>query len=88
MAEMLRRPSLDNFFALSRRFAGRTGLASKESLSLVDEISAGKLGLAGVSMIGNSVFAVGDIPALRALMRGRGKVLVCETDLCGAAPVV
>ena len=88
MVEMLRRPTLENFFSLSYRFARRTGLASKDSLLLAEEILSRKLGLASVSMIGNSVFAVGDIAGLRTLMKGRGKVHVCETDLCGATPVV
>lgn len=88
MDGLLRRPTLENFFSLSYRFARRTGLASRDSLSLVEEILDGELGLASVSMIGNSVFAVGDIPGLEGLMKGHGRVIVCETDLCGATPVV
>jgi pantoate kinase len=88
MEAMLRRPTLDNFFRLSKRFARLSGLASRESLHLVEEIRKRRLGMAGVSMIGNSVFAVGDIPALAGLMKGHGRVIWCSTDLCGAAPVV
>jgi len=88
MVEMLRRPTLDNFFSLSYRFARRTGLASKDSLVLVEEILSNNLGLASVSMIGNSVFAVGDIAGIRSLMKGRGRVYVCESDQCGATLVV
>jgi pantoate kinase len=88
MAEMLRRPTLENFFSLSYRFARRTGLASKDSLLLVEEILSRNLGLASVSMIGNSVFAVGDIACLRQLMKGHGRVYVCQSDQCGATPVV
>jgi len=87
MSEMLEAPTLQNFFALSHRFARLSGLASKESLILVEEIHARRLGLASVSMIGNSVFATGDIPALRTFMKGYGKVFVCATDLRGARPV-
>ena len=88
MNEMLEKPALENFFSLSCRFARQTGLASKETLLLVDEIMTRNLGQAGVSMIGNSVFAVGDIAGLRNLMKGHGKVYLCETDLSGATPVV
>ena len=88
MNEMLEKPTLENFFWLSYRFARQTGLASKETLLLVDEIMTRNLGQAGVSMIGNSVFAVGDVAGLRNLMKGHGKVYLCETDLSGATPVV
>ena len=87
MKEMLKEPTLDNFFALSHRFARLSGLASKEALILVEEVHARRLGLASVSMIGNSVFAIGDIPALKSFMKGYGKVYVCATDLRGARPV-
>jgi len=84
---MLRRPTLDNFFRLSKRFARLSGLASREALSLVEEIQKRRLGMAGVSMIGNSVFAVGDVPAIADLMKGRGRVFRCSTDSRGARAV-
>lgn len=87
MKGMLARPTLRNFFSLSRRFARQTGLASDESLGLVDDIYEKGLGQAGVSMIGNSVFAVGDIAGLRNLMKGHGRVFICETDRGGARTV-
>ena len=80
-------PTLEEFFSLSLEFARSTGLAVELALSLADEITDRGLGLASVSMIGNSVFAVGQIPDIARLMKGRGKVFVCETDGCGAGPV-
>lgn len=88
MAAMLARPTLDRFFELSFDFARQTGLASKESLMLVEEIRARGLGMAGVSMIGNTVFAIGDIGELKELMKPYGRVFHCRTDLGGAGPVV
>jgi len=88
MALFLEAPTLDNFFELSYDFARRTGLASRESLLLVEEVRCRNLGMASVSMIGNSVFATGDTPALRDLLGDRGKVFMCDTDLRGATPVV
>ena len=80
-------PTLERFFSLSLDFASTTGLAGERALSLAEEISDGGLGLASVSMIGNSVFAVGRIPRIVRLMKGRGRVFVCATDGCGARPV-
>jgi pantoate kinase len=80
-------PTLEEFFSLSLEFAKRTGLAADGPLSLADEIINRRLGLASVSMIGNSVFAVGRIPDIARLMKGRGTVFVCATDMCGAGPV-
>jgi pantoate kinase len=88
MDEMMARPTLEKFFELSLEFSRRTGLASKESLQLAEEVLSRHLGLASVSMIGNSVFAVGRTAGLEDLMRGRGRVFVCRTDLGGASPVV
>lgn len=88
MAAMLAHPTLDRFFGLSYDFARRTGLASQESLMLVERIRSLGLGMAGVSMIGNSVFAIGDIRELKELMKPYGRVFLCRTDLGGAGPVL
>jgi pantoate kinase len=80
-------PTLEEFFSLSLEFARETGLAGERPLSLADEITGRGLGLASVSMIGNSVFAVGRIPDIARLMKGRGNVFVCDTDGRGAGPV-
>ncbi|MBM4249435.1 MAG: hypothetical protein FJ149_08410 [Euryarchaeota archaeon] len=87
MEGLLRRPDLETFFRLSRLFSRRTGLASGEALDLADEITDRRLGLASVSMIGNCVFAVGDLDAITALMKGRGRVITCATDQGGARAV-
>ncbi len=90
-SECLRRfleaPTLERFFELSLRFARETGLASRESLELAGAIVAKGVGLASVSMIGNSVFAVGELASIKAMMEGWGEVLVCDVDLGGARPV-
>jgi pantoate kinase len=80
-------PTLEEFFSLSLEFARETGLAGERPLSLADEITGRGLGLASVSMIGNSVFAIGRIPDIARLMKGRGNVFVCDTDGRGAGPV-
>jgi pantoate kinase len=85
--EMLREPTLDNFFALSHRFARLSGLASRDALLLVEEIHMRDLGRASVSMIGNTVFAVGDIAELAGFMKGHGRVFRCEVDMKGPRAV-
>ena len=87
MKAMLAHPTLEKFFELSYDFSRKSGLASKESLLLVEEILTRRAGLASVSMIGNSVFAVGRISELRDIMNGHGRVFVCRTDLGGATAV-
>jgi pantoate kinase len=87
MRRMQMMPTLEEFFSLSHDFAQKTGLAADRPLSLADDIINTELGLASVSMIGNSVFAVGRVPEIARLMKGRGKVFVCDTDWCGAGPV-
>jgi pantoate kinase len=87
MEEMLREPTLGNFFALSHRFARLSGLASRESLILVEEIHMRNLGRASVSMIGNSVFAAGDLSGLSELMKGHGRVFRCSVDSQGPRAV-
>jgi len=84
MNEFLLDPNLENFFRLSREFAGRTALASDCSLALVDKIRSMGLGMAGVSMIGNSVFAIGDVHKLKMLMGRHGEVFCCSVDIQGA----
>ena len=80
-------PTLEEFFSLSRDFAKETGLAGEAALKLADDIVDAGLGMASVSMIGNSVFAVGNTNDIVRLMKARGRVFVCETDSCGAGPV-
>lgn len=88
MRRMLGAPTMANFFELSLDFAARTGLAEERSLALANEIRSRGLGRASVSMIGNSVFAVGRIGEIADLMRPHGEVFLCRTDVCGAGPVV
>ncbi|MGQ9582342.1 MAG: pantoate kinase [Thermoplasmatota archaeon] len=87
MERFLEAPTLERLFELSLRFARSTGLVSRESLELAGAVAAKGVGLASVSMIGNSVFAVGDVAAIREMMEGWGEVFVCGVDLSGARPV-
>ena len=88
MRRILAKPTLPNFFELSFMFAAGTGLAEEGALALAREVGERGLGMASVSMIGNSVFAVGQAEGLVKLMRPHGEVFLCRTATCGAGPVV
>jgi pantoate kinase len=88
MRRILEKPTLANFFGLSFEFASGTGLADEGALALAREVGERGLGMASVSMIGNSVFAVGKADGLVKLMRPHGEVFLCRTATCGAGPVV
>ena len=80
-------PKLEEFFSLSLGFARATGLAGDRALSLAEDITASGHGLASVSMIGNSVFAIGRMDRIAGLMKGRGRAFFCGTDIGGARVV-
>jgi pantoate kinase len=88
MRAILVEPTLGKFFELSFDFASRTGLAGEHALALAGQINSSGLGRASVSMIGNSVFAVGRTREIARMMKAHGKVFVCGTDTCGAGPVI
>lgn len=85
--KMSRKPTLDNLLALSRGFAERCGLMTKDverALKAVD-----RFGKASMSMIGSSIFAHGeDLGAVtRALKRFSDEVYICHVDNMGARVV-
>jgi len=82
METFLRDPTLSRLMELSVQFAVETGLAQKRVLEAVN--AASKLGMASMSMLGNSMFAVGDIEGLVRVLSDFGEVWVCKVDTQGA----
>jgi pantoate kinase len=82
VGQLLREPTLSRLMELSAQFAVETGLARKEVLSAMN--AASKLGSASMSMLGNSVFAVGDVEGLVSVLSGFGEVWVTKVDTRGA----
>jgi pantoate kinase len=82
VGQLLREPTLSRLMELSAQFAVETGLARKNVLSAMN--AASKLGSASMSMLGNSVFAVGDIEGLTSVLSEFGKVWVTKVDTRGA----
>lgn len=54
--EFMKNKSLENFFELSLKFSFETGLADEKMKVLLKK--ANKIGMAGMCMLGNSIFAV------------------------------
>ncbi len=79
--ELIGEPTLEKLMQLSREFASETGLASRRVLEAIR--SASRSGMASMSMLGSSVFAVGDTASLRRSLSEFGDVWVCKVDTAG-----
>jgi pantoate kinase len=78
LRELQSDPSIQNMMRLSYAFSKGTGLLSKE---LDEAISAAnKVGMASMSMLGESIFALGDCEKLRDVLSNYGEVFVCDID--------
>ena len=78
IAEMRRSPSLDNLFALSRRFTDESMLASEEVTEALRALGDTQ---ASMIMLGNSVFALGS--GAEDILSSFGKTFVLHTDTTG-----
>lgn len=78
---LVRKPSIEKLMEFSADFASETGLASSKILEAMG--AASKLGMASMSMLGNSVFAMGDVPRLEAVLSGFGRTWTCKVDTEG-----
>lgn len=63
-------PSVENLFALGRQFATETGLALGKVKDAFE--AAAPYGMAAQAMLGNSVFAIGQVEPLDAIFKGLG----------------
>lgn len=71
-------PSLANLFRLSREFAMRTGLVTKQVEKALAEIE--DLGPASMVMLGNSIFASGEIEEQEKILAKHGQTYVVGID--------
>jgi pantoate kinase len=71
--------TLPNFLRLSKRFAIETGLASPEAMKAIKAAEA--FGQASMSMLGNSVFAFGEVDQLEGVLRNFGRTYRTKVDL-------
>jgi pantoate kinase len=80
--ELVRNPTLENLMRLSASFAVDSGLASRRIIDAMT--AASKLGMASMSMLGSSIFAIGDTAGLSRLLADYGEVWICKVDTRGA----
>lgn len=79
--EILERPSFDTLMELANEFTRASGLATKGVMRAIQAASVH--GAASMAMLGNSVFAVGDVDALDEVLSGHGKTYKCTVDVTG-----
>ncbi len=84
LREMLRRPTLEEFMRISRRFTYETELASSWALDAIEAVEAAG-GMASMIMLGDSVFAIGG-PESREALRHFGDVI--EAELVQRGPLL
>jgi pantoate kinase len=78
---LIKQPTLEKLMVNSRIFALETGLATKRIMRAID--TASMHGQASMSMLGSSVFAIGDTKALKEALSGLGQVFTCKVDTAG-----
>ena len=83
VAEFAKTPTLPELFRLGREFATETGLAVGKVKEAMD--AATPYGPCAMSMLGNSVFAMGQVDTLDAIFKGLGAQRYrCKVDEKGA----
>jgi pantoate kinase len=80
--KLLENPSLEHLFSLAWEFTRKIDIADTIVLQAIEK--ANTQGMASMCMLGNSVFAVGDTPALCKILSAYGKVFCCTVDEKGA----
>lgn len=79
--EILKRPSVSTLMELANDFTLASGLATERVLRAIKAASAH--GFASMAMLGNSVFAVGDVDALDEVLSAYGRTYRCNVDVAG-----
>jgi pantoate kinase len=80
--EFSRAPTLEKLFDLGNRFSEETGLANRTVLEVLR--ASRMFGRAAMTMLGNAVFATGNLDQLATLYRKFGTLQRCEVDNEGA----
>ena len=82
LAELLKAPTLETFLAKSQEFARESGLLTPELERGI--LAAKPYGHASMSMLGNSLFAFGNVPRLVDALAPHGEVRVVPVSEAGA----
>ncbi len=75
-------PTWEGLFRLGEEFARETGLLRGGRREAVEAANA--VGMASMSMLGNSVFAAGEVAQLEDVLSGFGETFACHVDNEGA----
>jgi len=74
LAEWKKKPDLDNFLSLSKKFAENTTLLTSEMSEIL--LKASDMCQGSMVMLGNSIFTIGDdIPQIEKVLAGHGKII-------------
>jgi pantoate kinase len=78
----LQDPRVENLFRLARRFDMETGLVDERILAAME--ACRPHGNSALSMLGHSLFAMGDMVNLKRVLRNYGYLVPCRVDNEGA----
>jgi pantoate kinase len=78
LKKLLEKPTLEHLFSLGWEFTRKIGIADATVLQAIEQ--AQTYGMASMCMLGNSVFATGDVPALSKILSQYGKIFYCTVD--------
>jgi pantoate kinase len=75
MRKLVSEMSIDSFFVASNEFALKIGLVTKRIIKAINECK--KYGYVAQTMLGNSVFAVGNIKKITKILKDYGPTYIC-----------
>ncbi|MBU1159306.1 MAG: hypothetical protein KKE24_08200 [Candidatus Thermoplasmatota archaeon] len=78
---MVKDQTIERLMVNSRIFAIESGLATKKLIKAMDLVTGP--GMASMSMLGNSLFAIGDVERIKERLSSVGEVRVCKIDTQG-----
>jgi pantoate kinase len=81
LRDLQRNPSLEEVMRLSYKFSKETELLTQPLENAIT--SANEYGLASMSMLGNSIFAIGEKEKLAEVLGEFGEVIICKVDCQG-----
>jgi pantoate kinase len=79
---LMQSPNIENFFSLSQIFTINTNIASNKILETIQNLK--DFGKASMCMLGNSIFAIGDVGKICGELKSLGKIYICDVDKSGA----
>ncbi len=81
LESMVKDQTIERLMVNSRIFAIESGLATKKLIKAMDLVTGP--GMASMSMLGNSLFAIGDVERIKERLSSVGEVRVCKIDTQG-----